>query len=219
LEVRDGVIIRSKSNEQIIRAFTRSIEDAGLNQTFTRWAINTLPLVLAKAGRDSTVELAKGIPFIFGARDATVLAAEKKIIFDLVKNLTAETQNGIITLFRDAVANNLSRAEFKAKMVSETGLTPIRGWTLKYRAEMITRTEMSRLYNTERMTRDAMYLGANHNRKWIAIIDPRTGEDSQVRNQRIMPLRDWLTHNFGDGEFGFPPLRPNDRCTTDPVIP
>lgn len=47
---------------------------------------------------------------------------------------------------------------------------------------------------------------------WDAIRDNRTGDDSKRRDHDIRTRKDWDTHDYGDGMFGLPPIRPRDRC-------
>jgi len=88
------------------------------------------------------------------------------------------------------------RAETRARMMAQTELHRLGGMSYREGAARIEPVAEDRIY------------------RWVSVLLPRTAEDSLRRHGLMLSEPEWLTHDFGDGYFGFQPLRPNDRCST-----
>lgn len=105
-----------------------------------------------------------------------------------------------------------------AQGIGETGL-----WRGTYAgAKRIARTELIR---ARHIAADLSYAENGIDRlQWWATLDGRTDGgrpdgDSHRRHKKILTREEWKTHDFGDGYYGQPPLRPHDRCVMVPLVP
>ena len=93
--------------------------------------------------------------------------------------------------------------------------TPKRTLRAASRAEMIARTEPRRISEASYRAGAAEVEPEPAKRlyQWVSVIGATSGDDSLRRHGLVMSEPEWQKHDFGDGYYGFPPLRPNDRCS------
>lgn len=120
--------------------------------------------------------------------------------FRLIKNANTETVESIRKTITQAVANGEGHSE-TVKRLSKLDLAPVGGVTPRQRANMISRTEVNRAFNTG--TKNA-YAG------WgITQVDLITAGDRKVCRMCL----DLEANNPHPIEELNPPIHPNCRCT------
>jgi hypothetical protein len=183
--------------------------------------------LLAQSGLETRQRLqeevrarAAGAVVKFLNRDAASMVAAAQDAYALAaRNLTAEavdTLRGIVT--REFVQGG-SVAGLRRRLTDEGFIPDLKVGKRTLRAEaraaMMARTESKRI-----STKTYMELaeGVEPDRgerfyRWISTLGQNVGDDSVRRHGLVLSEKDWMTHDFGDGLFGLPPIRPNDRCT------
>lgn len=151
-------------------------------------------------------------------RDAIRFVAEDGFAL-ASRNLTTGAVDEVRRLVTEELIQG-NGAEVLRQRLIKSGLIPDlevagRTMTAETRAAQIARTEPRRVA-------EAVYSETNravepnpHNQlyKWISILSPTSGKDSLRRHGLIMTRPEWETHDFGDGFYGLPPIRPNDNCS------
>ena len=90
----------------------------------------------------------------------------------------------------------------------------------EWKAMRIVRTELMRAYNDVSMETMASLAASGQvevHKKWIAVLDNRTGDDSKVLNGQVKRLDEPFELPGGDGVMA-PPERPNSRCVVVPWL-
>lgn len=91
-----------------------------------------------------------------------------------------------------------------------------RTYTVQQRAMMMARTEPRRLQSMAYLQGTAKVEPDPKKRvyRWVSVLAPTSTEDSLVRHGHVLTKPEWDTTLWPtDNWTGFPPLRPNDRCS------
>lgn len=154
------------------------------------------------------------------ADEARLLIASAKDTFQLLsRNLVEEAVGTVRRLVTEELAMGQGAEVLKGKLIEsgvipdlDTGKRVIKAET---RAAMIAQTELARAANGAYMesNRGVEPVEANRIYRWVAVHTATTAEDSLRRDGLVMTEEQWRTRDFGDGYYGLPPLRPNDRCS------
>ena len=146
----------------------------------------------------------------FVAQDAFELAS---------RNLTTAAVEEIRRLVTEELVQGGGAEVLRAKLI-KSGYIPdleVAGRRLaaETRASMIARTEPRRVAEAVYSETNRAVESDPKNRlyKWVSILSPTSGKDSLIRHGIVMSEAEWETHDFGDGFYGLPPIRPNDNCS------
>jgi len=181
---------------------------------------------MVKAGKQAQERLAAeavkyGMKGVELARvDAASLIEAATETYDLAaKNLTSEavgqlrdavTQEYLHGGSVEALRSRLIKADFIPDL--KVGKRTLRS---EVRAAMMARTETKRIAVKTYMDTAARVEKnpAKRTYRWVSTLGKNVGEDSLIRHGRILTEQEWMTTDFGDGMYGLPPIRPNDRCS------
>lgn len=157
--------------------------------------------------------------------DAQTVAAAALDVYSLAaRNLTLEAVGELrdtLTRYmvqgsgKPALAAELAKGGWLEDLTITDELGRTRVLRAEVRARMMARTELHRLGgNTYREAAARLEPKAEDRIfRWVSVLLPNTAKDSLRRHGLMLSEPEWLAHPFGDGFFGFPPLRPNDRCS------
>lgn len=153
-------------------------------------------------------------------RDVASILISARDSFKLVEqNLTADAVSEVRRLVTESLLKGDGQ-EALARRLMKSGHIPDlekSGRTLRAetRAQMIARTEPRRI--AAKAYRDSFAQVEPDPKKrlfkWVSVLAPNSGEDSLIRHGIILNEEEWETHDFGDGLYGLPPIRPNDQCS------
>jgi hypothetical protein len=204
---------------QQIDKLRQDLEKGGQNW-ITTWVPDSL-----KLGRTAGMEILKvaGIenpllPVIDRDVLANLLLYDYSLLKDWSDQAAGIVRRALLQAELEGIGTRGAAERLLALGVGETGV-----WRGTYSgAKRIARTELIRARN---MAADMAYAENGIDKlQWWATIDDRTDGgkpdgDSHRRHKKILTRAEWSTHNFGDGYYGLPPLRPHDRCVMLPVVP
>lgn len=188
------------------------------------WAKTWVPDSL-KAGRTAGVDLLKAagiadplLPVIDRQVLANLLLYDYTLLKDWSEGAARVVRMALLEAEIEGIGTKGAAERLLAKGIGETGV-----WRGTYAsAKRIARTELIRARN---VASDLVYADNGIDElQWWATIDGRTDGgrpdgDSRRRHKKIFTRAEWRTHDFGDGYYGQPPLRPHDRCVMIPVVP
>jgi hypothetical protein len=172
-------------------------------------------------GRDDIQAAVKasgaGIPV---PKDAATILASAGSAFELAgKNLAPDAIAELRGVFTRAYLDGGSHKSLAADLIKGGFIPDLkvgnRVIKTKTRVEMMVRTETKRLMGKSQLDAAEGVEPDIDSRlwRWFSRLGPEVGDDSLRRHGKIMTEREWMTHDFGDGYYGFPPLRPNDQCS------
>lgn len=178
-----------------------------------------------KFGRTAGIEILKAggiadplLPVIDRDVVANLLLYDYAEIKDWSSNAAGIIRRALLQAELEGLGTKGAADRLLALGIGDTGV-----WRGTYSgAKRIARTELIRARN---MAADLAYQENGIDRlRWWATIDDRTDGgrpdgDSHRRHNKVFTRAEWLTHNFGDGYYGLPPLRPHDRCVMLPEVP
>ncbi len=163
-------------------------------------------------GKESLAKLSERdvASVIKSSRDAYEMAAK-----NLTVDAVAEVRRLVTEeLLRGSGSKELARRLMKSGHIADLEL-PGRKLRAETRAEMIARTEPRRISEASYRSSAAEVEPEPAKRlyQWVSVMGFTSGDDSLRRHGLVMSEPEWQSHDFGDGFFRFPPLRPNDRCS------
>jgi len=221
---RRDQLVRRASRELIQEIGQIHLEAFGEGSVYEKLATRSL-VRAARLGDGKAAEGMKAAGMASGSIQAAILDADAiRIVaqdaFSLAsRNLTTAAIEEIRRLVTEEIIQGGGAEVLKAKLM-KSGLIPdleVAGRKLaaETRASMIARTETRRVAEAAYSeTNQAVEPNPNNQLyKWISILSPTSGKDSLRRHGLIMTRAEWETHDFGDGFFGLPPIRPNDNCS------
>ncbi len=199
---------------QQIDKLRRDLEAGGQD-----WLKTWVPDAL-KAGRTAGVSILQAggiaeplLPVIDRQVLANLLLYDYSLLKDWSDQAAGIVRRALLQAELEGVGTRGAAERLLALGIGETGV-----WRGTYSgAKRIARTELMRARNT---AADLSYAENGIERlQWWAALDKRTGPDSIRRHKKILTRAEWQSHNFGDGYYGQPPLRPHDRCVMIPLVP
>lgn len=125
----------------------------------------------------------------------------------------------LINKTRQVLMEGLLSGEFTSRISREISML---GGVLQkeqYRAERIVRTELNNAYNThhqESYVQAKRDLFPDMKKKWLAMLDDRTGDDSIRLTGQVREVEEFFVDPGSGRRFLHPPERPNSRCRIIP---
>ena len=204
---------------QQIERLRRDLEQGGQD-----WMKTWVPDAM-KAGRTAGIDILKAagiaeplIPVIDRDGLANILLYDYAELKDWSEKAAGIVRKSLLQAEIEGIGTRGAAERMLAQGIGETGI-----WRGTYQgAKRIARTELIRARN---IASDLVYAENGINKlQWWATLDDRTDGgrpdgDSHRRHKKILTREEWKTHDFGDGYYGLPPLRPHDRCVMLPVVP